>query len=634
MDASISKKNILPPTLPDSCPESLSGGSNIPLRYLKNFLDYQDLAIIAFDPKGCITFWNKGASCLFDFKEADIIGAPGEALEPEETRGETATLLAKVFKGEAVERHETVRKSGAGRVMEVEISAYLLESESGAAGEVITFIKDISERKRLERQVREYGDNLRRLFDLLTYQRRILANSSLEEIIRAVELVGRDIFKGGEVFFIAPNSTVTDLVLSSEATLPQKVNRRVLANLLHWTAGISEAMIYSNDRNRPSNTPLDEFLKAFRSWYAFPLFFEKRCFAFYVIAYNESMSLSRVDSEFFHNLLALVSGPVWHALRFEEHLESSRTYSDGTSFLSLVGQSRKMQQIYNLIRDIAATTATVLITGENGTGKQLVAQSIHALSTRRDGPFIVANCSAYPSSLIESEFFGHEKGAFTGAVRRKLGRLDLAQGGTIFLDEIGELPLATQVSLLRILQDKCYERVGGEKTIVADVRIIAATNRNLKEEMTLGNFREDLFYRLNVISIHLPPLRERKEDILPLCSHFLAKYGEREGKNIQEFSRDAIQVFLDYDWPGNVRELQNAVEYAVILTKGNVIRKNCLPAHIRESYVSPSSSLAENEKKLIAKVLEECSWNKHEAARKLKITRSTLYSKVKRYGLR
>ncbi len=602
--------------------------------HLLKAISLTDDAIICKDLKGRITFWNRGAEKLYGYEGKDVLGRTAEILEPDDSKGEGLSIIAKIMNKKETKRYETLHLTKTGESVNVEVMVAPIEDVKGNVVEAITIAKDITEKNALEKQVKEYGDNLRRLFGLLTYQKKILAKSSPREILRSVDNVAKDIFSDAERLFFAPNYTSTDLVALSKASLPPTLHRRSIGSFLQWIASPDHAAVYSkNDQGRTS-VPFDDLLKIYLMWYAFPLFFEKQCFAYYVIAFDQLKKVSPVDSEFFYNLLALVSGPLWHALRFEEHLDDPKAYtSERSSFLSLVGNSRRMQQIYNLIQDIAATTATVLITGENGTGKQLVAQSIHALSPRRDGPFIIANCSAYPSSLIESELFGHEKGAFTGAIRRKLGRFDLAQGGTIFLDEIGELPLTTQVALLRVLQDKCFERVGGEKTIVADVRIIAATNKNLKEEMAAGNFREDLFYRLNVISIDLPLLSQRKEDIMPLCSHFLAKYNEREGKNIREFAPEVIQTFMDYDWPGNVRELQNAVEYAVILTKGNTIKENCLPPHLRETCVYPSTSLGENEKRLIARVLDESNWNKHEAARRLGITRSTLYSKIKRYKL-
>jgi DNA-binding NtrC family response regulator len=247
---------------------------------------------------------------------------------------------------------------------------------------------------------------------------------------------------------------------------------------------------------------------------------------------------------------------------------------------------------------------------------------------------VVANCSAYSPSLLESELFGHEKGAFTGAIRQRKGRIERAQGGTLFLDEIGDISLATQVLLLRFLQDRCFERVGGEEMIEVDVRVLAATNRDLRRQVEEGRFREDLYYRLNVFSINLPPLRERKEDIPILSRHFLARFSGKEGKTIPRIASDAMQALMDYQWPGNVRQLENALSYAVILCQGEEITIRYLPPFLKDATGdSAEISLGEMERRIILRALEESSWNKHETARRLQVSRSTLYSKIRRYGL-
>jgi len=303
---------------------------------------------------------------------------------------------------------------------------------------------------------------------------------------------------------------------------------------------------------------------------------------------------------------------------------------------NIVGKNHKMQAIYDLIEDISQSDSTVLIQGESGTGKELIARASHLLSPRKEKPFVVANCSAYAETLLESEFFGHDKGAFTGAIRRKKGRFELADGGTIFLDEIGEIPPATQLFLLRVLQEKRFERVGGEETLKVDVRVIAATNRDLHKEVMEGRFREDLYYRLNVIPIFIPPLRERKDDIPILTKHFLEIYSASNRKAIRGFSEEVMEIFLDYHWPGNVRELQNVIEHAVILTKGEMITENDLPQSLKTAThrdEAESTSLKETEKNLILKVLQEVGGNKYQAAKKLGITRSTLYGKMRKHGM-
>lgn len=305
------------------------------------------------------------------------------------------------------------------------------------------------------------------------------------------------------------------------------------------------------------------------------------------------------------------------------------------SFGNILGKNTRMQEVFELISDIANTDSTVLIQGESGTGKELIARAIHFNSHRKNKPFIVANCSAYSQNLLESELFGHEKGSFTGAIRRKIGRFEMANGGTIFLDEIGEVSPPTQILLLRVLQDHRFERVGGEETLEVDVRVIAATNKNLTEEMKKGTFREDLYYRLNVIPIFVPPLRERKDDISLLASHFLQKFSHERGKEVTHFAPEVMEIFLKHSWPGNVRELENVIDHAIIIAKQDKILPKDLPQSLLQRPLSQQefTTLHDYEKNLILKALQETNWNKHKAAKRLNINRSTLYGKMKRYGL-
>jgi DNA-binding NtrC family response regulator len=305
------------------------------------------------------------------------------------------------------------------------------------------------------------------------------------------------------------------------------------------------------------------------------------------------------------------------------------------SFGNILGKNTRMLSTYELISDISNTDSTVLIQGESGTGKELIARAIHFNSDRKNKPFVVANCSAYSQNLLESELFGHEKGSFTGAIRRKTGRFELAHGGTIFLDEIGEVSPPTQILLLRVLQDHRFERVGGEETLEVDVRVIAATNKNLMEEIRKGTFREDLYYRLNVIPIFVPPLRERKDDVPLLASHFLQKFCQEKGKDVTSISPDVMEILLAHSWPGNVRELENVIQHAIIIAKQEKILPKDLPQYLLQQPLPTKQliSLQDHEKNLIMKTLEETNWNKHQTAKRLKINRSTLYGKMKRYGL-
>ena len=310
---------------------------------------------------------------------------------------------------------------------------------------------------------------------------------------------------------------------------------------------------------------------------------------------------------------------------------------------SIIGRSPAMAKLLETVAQVAPSEATILITGESGTGKELIAGAIHFNSPRKDGPFVKINCAAITETLLESELFGHEKGAFTGAYRKKEGRFRQAHGGSLFLDEISEMSLAMQVKLLRVLQEREITRVGGEEVIKVDVRIIAATNKHLLEEIEAGRFREDLYYRLNVVTLNVPPLRERREDIPLLAQHFLELFSEQNRKQIKGFTPQAMDRLLKYDWPGNVRELMNGVERAVVLSRSEYLDEEDLPMILKDASL-PGEILAKDavlgdmpldevEKATVLKMLELTGGNKSEAARRLGITRRTLHKKLKIYGV-
>ncbi|HDI00107.1 MAG TPA: sigma-54-dependent Fis family transcriptional regulator [Firmicutes bacterium] len=317
-----------------------------------------------------------------------------------------------------------------------------------------------------------------------------------------------------------------------------------------------------------------------------------------------------------------------------ENIRLKRELEKVQGLRTLVGQSPAMRKVLEMIEMVAPTKATVLIQGESGTGKELVADAIHRLSPRKNGPFVKVNCAAIPESLVESELFGHEKGAFTHAVKRSRGRFEMADGGTLLLDEIGEITPAVQAKLLRVLQDGTFQRVGGEGTLKVDVRVIATTNRDLWKAVQEGKFREDLYYRLQVVPIYIPPLRERKEDIPLLVQHFLKMYGEREGKEGLTVSEKAMDILMDYDWPGNIRELENAVERAVILAKGKVLKPENFfvgtTFREREPH-GEATTLAEMERRLILRTLREEGGNRTRTAQRLGISVRTLRNKLRQY---
>ncbi|MGE5183206.1 MAG: sigma 54-interacting transcriptional regulator, partial [Acidobacteriota bacterium] len=305
---------------------------------------------------------------------------------------------------------------------------------------------------------------------------------------------------------------------------------------------------------------------------------------------------------------------------------------------NIVGDSPPMQRVFEIVDQVAPSRATVLITGESGTGKELVANALHQRSPRASGPFVKLHCAALAETLLESELFGHERGAFTGAVARKDGRFSIADGGTLFLDEIGEISPSVQVKLLRFLQEHEFERVGGTQTVRVDVRVIAATNKNLAEEVKAGRFREDLFYRLNVVTIDMPPLRARKTDIPALAKFFLDKYAKDNNKALEGFAPQTLELLMSYDWPGNVRELENAIERAVVLANGNLIEPRHLPANVRPTANAtgmppiPGSTLAEIEKYAILETLKATGGSTSKAADMLGISVRTIQYRLHDYN--
>jgi len=317
-----------------------------------------------------------------------------------------------------------------------------------------------------------------------------------------------------------------------------------------------------------------------------------------------------------------------------ENILLRQKLEERSEYDEIIGKSDVMQKIYDLISQVAPTDSTVLITGESGTGKELIAQAIHGNSQRCYMPFIAVSCGALPDSLLESELFGYEKGAFTGAEHTKKGRFEMADKGTLFLDEIGDISLKTQVDLLRVLQRKEFSRLGGQEEIKVDVRILAATNRDLKKAISENKFREDLFYRLNVISIHVPPLRERKDDIPLLVKVFIRRYCLEMNKELVKIASSALKLLMDYDWPGNVRELENIIERALVIGRGKEIVTEDLPFSRKQ--LGPETmpnSLKLMEKMHIKKILEETDWNISKSARLLEIDRQTLYNKIAKYKI-
>jgi DNA-binding NtrC family response regulator len=343
-------------------------------------------------------------------------------------------------------------------------------------------------------------------------------------------------------------------------------------------------------------------------------------------------------------LLADIRSAVARYKAEEENLQLKRTLKQRYNFANIVGKSEIMRRVFDLISQVAPSRSTVLIQGESGTGKELIAKAIHANSPRRDKPFVPINTGAMPTELLESTLFGHVKGAFTSAIASKKGLFEVANGGTLFLDEIATMGMDTQAKILRVLQDRRFMHVGGIQEIQVDVRIIAATNIDLRQAVREGKFREDLFYRLNVIMVDLPPLRSRREDIPLLVSHFLEFYAKENGLSPRRLSADALRALIDYEWPGNVRELENSIERGVVLSSGPVIGSELLPGHItgrsfQDALLehNPNASLfdilEDIERRIIVEKLERCNWNQTDAAEQFHIPLSTLNQKIKRLNI-
>jgi PAS domain S-box-containing protein len=536
-----------------------------------------------------------------------------------------------------------------GQTRVYQIAAYPHLDPEGQVDLVVCLERDVTERRRTEQslafQSRELQKLQAQMEKLADISRAGLSHFTLPKYLHFLHETLIQVFPDTEAVFLVLDEAgnhlqsleeCPDHIIEPQKRLIRRLEKvGLLKAFLAYLAQIRDQQVVTCAERGTLAPYFKVISRIYPSWLGMPLLGQEKCLGFFLLGSSVPQGFSREDLNFFLAFLgqaAATLGPILS--QAVPPAASPVLVPEKTKFGGIIGQSKRMQEVYELIDLVARTDATVLITGENGTGKELVARTIHRQSKRVRGPFVVANCSAYSPTLLESELFGHEKGAFTGAIRRKKGRFELAQEGTLFLDEIGDIPPATQVLLLRFLQDHCFERVGGELTIEADVRVVAATNKDLYREVQEGRFRDDLYYRLNVITIHLPPLRERKEDIPALSQHFLEKYNLKEHKRILRFSADAMQTLMDFDWPGNVRQLENAVSHAVILAQGEDIRRRHLPRFLKEgSEEALPTSLAETERLLILRVLKEVGWNKHEAARRLRVSRSTLYSKIRRYGL-
>ena len=504
---------------------------------------------------------------------------------------------------------------------------------TSAFNHMTTRVKDYTQR--LEEKTTELDRAHRQTRTSFTIAQEIGALTNLKDVCRYLIKELQDIVTCKDMCMLVFSSNRENVFLQSEnasLTLDKAASQKA-AELL---SGVKKLEFVEAD---PASTFfLPDVFHAVDKLVTFPLYQENQLQGVMLIACPGNCACVTKELDIIDLILDQTAGAIRRSVIHEEEIRELRTRIEHTAeFSGIIGKDPQMQNIYRLIEDIAPTDATVLIQGESGTGKELVARAVHKQGPRRDKPFIVINCSAYPATLLESELFGHEKGAFTGAIRQKIGRFEQAHGGTVFLDEIGEIAPSAQIKLLRVLQSQKFERVGGEETLNVDVRILAATNKDLLREVTNGSFREDLFYRLNVIPIQLPPLKKRRNDIPLLARYFLHRFALEQNKEIQDFSSEAMRLLLDYSWPGNVRELENSIEHTAVLAKRSKVEISDLPSAIRD--VAPAlasqapGTIVENEKKLLQEVLEECDWNKKKAALQLGISRSTLYDKIKKYQI-
>jgi len=505
---------------------------------------------------------------------------------------------------------------------------------AGSFNQMVAHLEDYT--RRLEEQTLELERAHFQTRTVCGIVQEVGALRSLNEIGSYLIRTFQNILKCSRMAFLIFNDN-QDLLFALAAgevkTFKEPKHLKTAASVLEGQAKVTSS------RRKPLSPPLvpDDFQSAARQT-IIPIRRAKQAFGCLVVGCPADCRCNDSEIEVVSVMLAQAAGVIKRAVLQEVEIRDLQSRVETSAeFGGIIGKDSKMQLIYKMIEDIAPTDATVLIQGESGTGKELVARAIHLESPRKDKPFVVINCSAYPATLLESELFGHEKGAFTGAIRQKFGRFEQAHGGTVFLDEIGEIHPSAQIKLLRVLQTQKFERLGGEKTQAVNLRILAATNKDLLGEVKKGQFREDLYYRLNVIPVYLPPLRERRNDIPLLAGYFLQRFATEQKKKIQGFSAEAMRLLMDHQWPGNVRELENTVEHATVLAKSGRIEASDLPAVIRTTpslaQITRVPTMEEHERKILQDTLEECGWNKKQTAKRLGISRSTLYDKLKKYQI-
>jgi len=602
---------------------------------------------IYIDQDGKIVFANRRFAEIYGYWKEALIGMESWRLVHPDDRALTNEMRAKRLKGEQVpSEYEAKGLTKDGRTIWIVRRNKRIEYEGRLA--VLGNIVDMTQRKRAEQALREREVELRRRHHELEAVNSILVRVTEQYDLNGMGRVLQDTMEEFYpeihtlLFLLAPNregfysplggrSKLTCYDRARESIKDPRLEHDLLTLL-------TAAKVRPSHSENKADCPaiIQRLGQKYKSWMAVPIEVEGVCYGLFLVGSPSRNIPVEEDLIFMESLIRQISGVIKNQISKELREEALRRQLTGPDkFMGIVGQSRPMQEIYRLIEAVSDSESTILITGESGTGKELLARAIHQAGKYRGTSFLAAHCSSFVPTLVHSELFGHEKGAFTGASKRKLGRLERAQGGILFLDEVADLPLETQVLLLRFLQDKSFERVGGEHPVQANVRIIAATNRQIEKEVEAGRLREDFYYRLNVVRVHVPPLRERIIDVPLLANHFLRTYCLIEGKEIAAFDIEAMQLIMHYHWPGNVRELQNTISRCVVLSSGPLIGAEDLPETIQTLHRPPMKhSLARNERNLILHVMQQCNWNKHEAARLLGISRTTLYSKLKKHEIR
>ena len=582
-------------------------------RTLENATD----AVYWIDPEARIRQVNKAACDLLGYTGQELTSLTIFDINEGYDREKWLERWARL-RQEGALQFETTHKTKDGVTTPVEIKAVYIEFDGEPY--ICKFARDISERKKIEQLLRKSESNLaeaQRLTHIGSWDWDIVDNELFwsDEIYRIFGLTTRDFGATYEAFLASVHPDDREYVENSVnnalyRNIPYNIEHRIILPDGETRMVNERAEVFFDDSNKPVR----------------------------MIGTVQDITEAKHAEEALRQALSEVE-------QLKTRLQAENIYLQEEiktehNFDEIISRNETLKKTLRKVEQVASTDATVLILGETGTGKELFARAIHNISKRRDRPLVKVNCAALPVNLIESELFGHEKGAFTGALSRKIGRFELAHKGTIFLDEIGDLPLDLQTKFLRILQDGQFERVGGSETLKIDVRIIAATNRNLEEAIRQNAFREDLYYRLNVFPIKIIPLRERREDIPILISHFAQKYGAKIGKKIESVSHQVIDILQNYHWPGNVRELENVIERAVILARDSVIRLDDLPPNLSAKEAVDfkiTDNLHQVEKNHIIKILEACNWvidGKRGAARKLDLPPSSLRDRMKRLGIK